>query len=102
MDNKVKCGCCLAVSVIVIGIVTLAFCAATVEPISYGLKYNTLSKNIDLTEVYEGGWYIIGPLNKFIQFPRTQVNVDFANLPGSKQKPIGVRSGVPVTMSFSF
>jgi len=33
MDNKVKCGCCLAVSVIVIGIVTLALCAATVEPI---------------------------------------------------------------------
>ena len=102
MDNKTKCGCICAVAVIVIGIITIAFCAATVEPIQYGLKYNTLSKNIDATEVYEGGWYIIGPLNKFIQFPRTQVNVDFANLTGSKQKPIGVRSGVPVTMSFSF
>lgn len=30
------------------------------------------------------------------------MNVDFANLPGSKQKPIDARSGVPIKMSFSF
>lgn len=30
------------------------------------------------------------------------MNVDFADLPGSKQRPIEVRSGVPIKMSFSF
>jgi len=81
----------------------LALCAGTVEPISYGLKYNKLSKNIDSSgEVYEGGWYLIGPFSSFIQFPKTQVSVDFADLPGSKQKPIDARSGVQIKMSFSF
>jgi hypothetical protein len=103
-DNpKALCGCISGVVAIVVVIVALAFCAGTVEPIQYGLKYNTISKNIDgESGVYEGGWYVIGPFNKFIQFPRTQVNVDFANLPGSKQKPIDARSGVPIKMSFSF
>lgn len=66
-DNpKALCGCCVTVVAVILGIVGLAFCAGTVEPIQYGLKYNTISKNIDNTEVYEGGWYIIGPFNKFI------------------------------------
>lgn len=71
-NKKVAIGCCASVVAIIVGIAGLAYCAGTVEPIQYGLKYNTLSKNIDASSgVYEGGWYIIGPFNKFIQFPRT-------------------------------
>ena len=92
----------MTVAAIILSIAGLAYCAGTVEPIEYGLKYNTLSKNIDNSGVYEGGWYIIGPFNKFISFPRTQVNVDFATFANSKKGPIDVRSGVPITMSFSF
>ena len=80
----------------------MAFCTSTVEPISYGLKYNTISKNIDPSYVYEGGWYLIGPFNKFLQFPLTQVNVDFSDLPNSKQAPLDARSGVQIKVSFSF
>ncbi len=102
-DNpKAACGCisaCVLLAVVVAGI---AYCAGTVEPIAYGLKYNTLSRNIDQSFVYEGGWFIIGPFNKFIQFPMTQVNYDFSDLPGAKQKPIDAKSGVAITMSFSF
>ena len=66
-DNpKAMVTCCCSLVTIVVGIIGLAWCAGTVEPIQYGLKYNTISKNIDNTEVYEGGWYIIGPFNKFI------------------------------------
>ena len=103
-DNpKAACGCCTAVVALVLAIIGLAFCAGTVEPIQYGLKYNTLSKNIDLDSgVYEGGWYIIGPFSKFITFPSTQVNVDFSNFTDSKQKPIEARSGVQIKMAFSF
>jgi len=54
------------VAAIVLTIAGIAYCAGTVEPIQYGLKYNTISKNIDTSQVYEGGWYIIGPFNKFI------------------------------------
>ena len=84
-NKKPLCICCSVVTLIAVSIGILAYCAGTVEPISYGLKYNTLSKNVDSSAgVYEGGWYLVGPFNRFIQFPRTQVNVDFANLPGSK------------------
>ena len=102
-DNpKAACGCCCTVVLLVLAVAGIAYCAGTVEPIAYGLKYNTLSKNVDTTTVYEGGWYIIGPFNKFIQFPRTQVNYDFSDLPGAKQRPIDAKSGVAITMSFSF
>lgn len=102
-DNpKAACGCCCTIVVLVLAIVGIAFCAATVEPIAYGLKYNTLSKNIDNTTVYDGGWYIIGPFSKFLQFPSTQVNIDFSTLPGSKQGALDARSGTPIKISFSF
>ena len=66
-DNpKAIFGCCCTLVAVVLGIIGIAWCAGTVEPIQYGLKYNTFSKNIETTEVYEGGWYIIGPFNKFI------------------------------------
>lgn len=55
-----------------ITILVLIFCAGTVEPIEYGLVYSKLSKNIDTSAgVYEGGWYLIGPMNNFLSFPRT-------------------------------
>ncbi len=74
-----------------ITILVLIFCAGTVEPIEYGLVYSKLSKNIDTSAgVYEGGWYLIGPMNNFLSFPRTQVNVEFSNNAGSKQKPVKV------------
>jgi hypothetical protein len=66
MDNKAACFCCVAVTLIVITIIGLFVSAGTVEPIAYGLKYNQISKNVDATTVYEGGWYFIGPLNKFV------------------------------------
>jgi hypothetical protein len=66
-NKRAACCCCVTVTAIVLAIAGLAYCAGTVEPIQYGLKYNTLSKNIDSSAgVYEGGWYIIGPFNKFI------------------------------------
>ena len=105
-DNpKAACGCCATVAALVIAIAVLVFCAGTVEPIEYGLVFSTLSKNIDASAgVYEGGWYIIGPVNKFLSVPRTQVNVDFSELPGSKQKPVQVRLTTKnlIRLSFSF
>lgn len=103
-DNPKLCiGICCSAVTIVLGIVVVAFCAGTVEPIQYGLKYNTLSKNIDSSYVYEGGWYLMWPTNSFIQFPKTQVNLDFANYPNAKATPLQARSeGLQITLSFSF
>jgi hypothetical protein len=83
---------CCTVFAVILGVAVIAFCAGTVEPIQYGLQYNSLSKNIDSTKVYEGGWYMLWPTNSFIQFPKTQVNLDFANYPNAKAPPLQTRS----------
>jgi hypothetical protein len=103
-DNpKAACYCCTTVVVLVLALIGLYISASTVEPISYGLKYNKLSKNVDGTTVYEGGWFFIGPLSKFIQYPRTQQNIDFSDLPGSDSPAINFRvEGAEVKLHLSF
>jgi len=103
MANKVVCGVCTGVVLLVLGIIVLAFSAGTVEPIAYGIKYNKFSKNVESNDVYEGGWYLIGPFNSFIQFPKTQVNIDFSDLPGSKSPGFStLTGGSTITLHFSF
>lgn len=102
-NPKAGCGICTATVLLIVGLVVLFFSAGTVEPIAYGIKYNKFSKNVDETAVYEGGWYLIGPLNSFIQFPKTQVNIDFSDLPGSKAPGFQtLTGGSTITLHFSF
>jgi hypothetical protein len=100
---KAACGACTGIIAFVLLVAGLAWAAGTVEPNEYALKYNTISKSVDAAKAYEGGWYIIGPFNSFITFPKTHVNIDFSDLPGAKAKPLPCRSeGLPITLSFSF
>lgn len=102
-NPKAACTCCTTLIVTIILIVALYFSAATVEPISYGVVYSKISKNIDNSTVYEGGWYFIGPLSKFIQYPQTQQNIDFSDLPGSDSGAVVSRTeGVEIQLHFSF
>ena len=72
--------------------ILLVWSADTVEPIENGVKYNNLSKNIDESRVYDGGWYIIWPMNSFITYPATVINVDFADYDNAKSPPFDARS----------
>lgn len=103
-DNpKLGCGCCCALILLVLSLVVIVFSTATVEPIAYGIKYNKFDKNVASNEVYEGGWYFIGPLNTFLQFPKTQVNLDFSDLPGSKAPGFStLTGGSTIVLHFSF
>ena len=88
-DNpKLICGLVTSVVALALTIGLIVWSAGTVEPIQFALKYNTLSKTVDNSQVYTGGWYLIGPINSFITFPATNVNIDFANFPGSKSKSL--------------
>lgn len=105
MDLNKKLTCCLCTSTVlaVISLVVIYFSTGSVEPIALGIKYNKFSKQVDETAVYEGGWYFIGPLNSFIQFPKTQVNIDFSDLPGSKAPGFQtLTGGSTITLHFSF
>jgi hypothetical protein len=43
----------------------------TLEPTEWGLKYNSVTKKLASDDVYEGGLYLLNPLNSFIVFPST-------------------------------
>ena len=64
----------------------------TVEPTEWGLKYNSITKNIDggssiklkkkwfkLHLVYDSGRYFVFLFNSFITFPRTLKTIEFSN-----------------------
>ena len=95
----VSCGVCLAVTILIIVLVSIG----TVEPIEYGIVYNALTKKVDPSMVYTGGWYMIGPVNSFVVFPSTLVNMDFTDYPGAISPPLSVKdsAGQNIKLSFS-
>jgi hypothetical protein len=76
---KICCVICIAVTALVIILMSIG----TVEPIEFGIKYNSLSKKTDEENVYPGGWYMIGPLTSFIVFPSTLINIDWTDYSGA-------------------
>jgi hypothetical protein len=77
MKAAIGIGCCLCI--FLIGLIMLLVSIATVEPIEYAIEYNSLTKSTNNDKVYVGGWYMIGPVQSFITFPATMVNIDWTN-----------------------
>lgn len=98
LENNPKVACYIITAIVSIAVLVggIAWSAGTVEPIQYGLKYNSISKSVDESYTYEGGWYLIGPFNSFITYPSTSINVDFSTLADSKSPPLSTRSGSKV------
>lgn len=86
MSNVAPIAACCCMCSLVCLLIILLTSVATVEPVEYGIKYNSLTKNID-EEVMKGGWYLIGPTKKFITYPATLVNIDFTDYPGAQRGP---------------
>jgi len=59
-------------------VITLAMSLGYVEPNEYGLTYNWLTKQIGST-VYHGGTHLIGPWNRFVEFPATAQTIEFSS-----------------------
>ena len=100
-----KAACYIITGIVALAIVVagLIWSAGTIEPIEYGLKYNKITKTVDTSRVYTGGWYLIGPFNSFITFPSINKNIDFADYPGAQSSPYQTRAGqLSIVLSFSF
>lgn len=65
-------GCC---SLLVLVMLFLNWFFASVEPNHVGIKFNTLTKQVDLGNVYPPGRHLTHPFVKFIAFPMTVQNV---------------------------
>ena len=102
-DNRVICAVGISICVAITLLICLLVSIGTVEPIEYGIVYNALSKTVDSNTVYPGGWYLIGPINSFITFPATLVNLDFADFDGATNRPLVVKDndGQEIRLSFA-
>jgi hypothetical protein len=79
------------VSVLALGLILFLVSIATIEPIEYGIEYNSLSKKTDEDTVYPGGWYVVGPTISFLTFPSTLVNIDWTDYKDAQRTPLTVR-----------
>ena len=95
----VGCGICW----LIIGLILFLVSIGTVEPIEYGIVYNSIQKSVNTEEIYAGGWYLIGPVNSFVTFPSTLVNMDFTEFANATAKPIIVKDsdGQEIRLSMS-
>ena len=75
----IGCGVCIMLTVLIIIICSVG----TVEPIEYGILYNSITKSVNTVEVKSGGWSFIGPFSSFFVFPSTMQNIDFTMFPGA-------------------
>lgn len=94
-EDNPKLICIIITSLVGIAITIgmMVWAVGTVEPIEFGLKYNSITKTVDNSKVYAGGWYFIGPFASFITFPATSVNIDFAEYPKAKSQPLDTKAG---------
>ena len=86
MKIALAIGCCLCI--FLVGLILLLVSIATVEPIEYAIEYNSLTKKTNNDVVYDGGWYMIGPVQSFVTFPATLVNIDWSKFNGAQRGPI--------------
>jgi regulator of protease activity HflC (stomatin/prohibitin superfamily) len=87
-ENLSSCGafCCGLLALISIILFGVSF--ATIDPLTAGLRQDTISKSVD-TDVYTSGRYFLGLTKTFLEFPATLQHVkfgrngDYATLSGS-------------------
>jgi len=76
----------------------------TVEPTEWGLKYNSITKNIDGGSIYDSGRYFVFLFNSFITFPRTLKTIEFSNRIEANSGPLKTRTaeGLALELYISF
>lgn len=72
----VGCGTC-SCAVIITFIVLLAISFKTLEATEFGIRYNSYTKQIDKTQLYDPGTHFVGPSARFIKFPQQVIAITF-------------------------
>jgi hypothetical protein len=101
-DCGTGCKVCCAVGCTLFALIIFLVSIATIEPIEYGIKYNSITKKTDEDNVYPGGWYAVGPFASFLTFPSTLVNIDWTDYSGAQRSPLTVRDNDGQDIRFAF
>jgi len=67
-NNKMLCGIGCGICILLVGLILVLVSIGTIEPIEYGIEYNSITKKTTEDNVYSGGWYMIGPFSSFLTF----------------------------------
>ncbi len=95
---------CLVVCIVIsITMILILVSMDSIEPLSYGLPYNKITKQIG-TEAYESGRYMIGPFKSFIVYPASLVTIEFSDAKGATAEALQTRTaeGLGLTLYVSF
>lgn len=104
MDTKTKVSCISITAIVVAVIGVLAASFGTVEPTEYGILYNSISKQIDTKNIYEGGLQYVGLFNHVYSFPKIHKTIEFSNDDTAQAKPLNTRTkeGLELQLHFAF
>lgn len=106
LDGKTKLLCCSITSLTVLITVLVGVSFGAVEPIEYGLLYNTMTKqiNTDPTQILEGGLQYVGVFNQIITFPRNEKPIEFSDQASAQAGALSTRTaeGLELKLHFSF
>jgi hypothetical protein len=70
MDTKTKTICLSVTATVILATSLIIASFGAIEPTEYGIVYNSISKSIDESTVYEGGLQFIGLFNKLVAYPK--------------------------------
>lgn len=79
MDTKTKVYCCVITTGVIIVMILVVLSFGSVSPTEYGILYNSITKQVDQTNIYGGGLMYIGFFNTIITFPRIHRTIEFSD-----------------------
>ncbi len=102
MANKglwIGCGsfCC---ALIITGIVLFSISFRSLEATEFGIRYNSFSKQIDETKIYDEGTYFLGPSIRFIKFPIEVKAINFGGNPVRVRTSDGMRLSISISLQY--
>lgn len=75
----------------------------TLDPLTAGIEFNTVSKSINKDQVFTSGRYFVGLGKAFLEFPRSYQNIDFSSAPDADEPPLVMeRSQVSIDCSLQY
>jgi SPFH domain / Band 7 family len=76
--------CCgsFCVSLVITGIILFSISFRSLEATEFGIKYNSYTKQIDQSQLYNQGTHFLGPTVKFIKFPSQVVALNLSSKTG--------------------
>lgn len=95
----IGCGTCTC-AVIITFIVLLAVSFKTLEATEFGIRYNSYTKQLDKTKLYDPGTHFLGPSTRFIKFPQQVIALTFNKTEFTVRTLDGMRLNLGVSLQY--